>query len=474
MSFERLWGFLAFALPALAGLLAPMSTVDLAYQVRAGDEILLTGAIPTADTWTSTVVGAPWVDQQWGAQVVLAVVYGAGGWVGLALLRAVCVGVAFAFVAAACREQGAGPRVAALLALVAFLLASPALALRPQLFGIVLFAATLWLLAGRRRAPWRTWAIPVLAVAWANVHGSFVLAPALAGWALLEDVLARDGGARRGLLLAAATAAATVATPFGPGAWTYAIGLSSNATLASRVSEWQPPSLLDPVGAAFLASIAVVAILVAGGWLGGRRLSIPSLGVLVGLAALGVRAVRGIAWWPLGAAVMVAPLFASGASSAAAHDPRPTPARARRLNGIVAGLLAIVGVALLASWVPADPIAGFDRVSDAPAGVTRTVLAEARPEVRLFHPQRWGSWLELAAPGARTFVDSRIELFPDDVWADYDAVMAGADGWEAVLERRGIDLVLLGPGDDARAARLARAGWAERYAGADGRVFGRG
>ena len=74
MSLNRLWAFLAIALPVLAALIAPMSTVDLTYHLRAGAEILDSGAIPTVDTWTFTAAGQPWFDQQWGAQVVLAAV----------------------------------------------------------------------------------------------------------------------------------------------------------------------------------------------------------------------------------------------------------------------------------------------------------------------------------------------------------------------------------------------------------------
>ena len=66
------------------------------------------------------------------------------------------------------------------------------LAMRPQLFAVPLFAASLWILAGRHAHPARLWALPVLAIVWANVHGSFVFAPLLVGLALVEDVIGRD------------------------------------------------------------------------------------------------------------------------------------------------------------------------------------------------------------------------------------------------------------------------------------------
>ena len=68
VSLSRFWLFLAVALPVLAALLAPMSTVDLTYQLRAGAEILDTGAIPSMDTWTFTAAGlpAPWNGERHG------------------------------------------------------------------------------------------------------------------------------------------------------------------------------------------------------------------------------------------------------------------------------------------------------------------------------------------------------------------------------------------------------------------------
>ena len=74
--------FLAVALPVLATLIGSLATVDLTYLIRAGEEIFATGRIPNVDTWTFTAAGLPWVDQQWGTEVIFATVYRLGGWTG--------------------------------------------------------------------------------------------------------------------------------------------------------------------------------------------------------------------------------------------------------------------------------------------------------------------------------------------------------------------------------------------------------
>ncbi|MEO7230627.1 MAG: hypothetical protein ABIZ30_08560, partial [Candidatus Limnocylindrales bacterium] len=177
----ELWTFLAVALPVLAALIATLPTVDLAYQLRAGAEILDGQGIPSSDTWTFTAAGLPWLDQQWGAQVALAAVFQATGWTGLAIIRAALVGLISGLVLIAIRGRAPGirPRTAALLTLLAFVVTAPALALRPQLLGMALFAATLVIASRRVSHPRLAWLFPVIAVAWANIHGSFILAPIL-------------------------------------------------------------------------------------------------------------------------------------------------------------------------------------------------------------------------------------------------------------------------------------------------------
>src|ERR1019366_7473229 len=101
------------------------------------------------DPFAFTTAGGAWLDQQWGAQVLLAIGYRAGGWAGLAILRAIFVAVVIGLVFVACRRSGVGLRVAAWLALATFVLAAAAMGMRPQLLGMVLFATTLAILAGR-------------------------------------------------------------------------------------------------------------------------------------------------------------------------------------------------------------------------------------------------------------------------------------------------------------------------------------
>ena len=263
------------------------------------------------------------------------------------------------------RRRGLAARDAALLALAAFFVAAPALALRPQLLGMGLFAVVLVLVSDRRRQPAGLWAIPVLMVVWANVHGSFFLAPIILGLAWLEDLAEHAANARRTLFVALLSVVAACVTPFGPAVWAYAIGLSTNPEVTRRITEWQPTTIRDVTGMVFFASVAVVVLLMARG---GRTVPWPTLAWLGTFAAIGLYAQRGLAWWSLAAAVAVAGLLATRTRAVAAREPA-TPRLMRQLNGVVAAAIILAAIALLPAWRPIDP----------GNGVPLAVLTDAPP-----------------------------------------------------------------------------------------------
>ena len=462
MSLRALWTFLAVALPVLASVLAPMSTVDLTYHLRAGREILAKGVIPTVDSWTFTTAGTPWFDQQWGAQVVLRLTETVGYWTGLVLLRAALTATIVGSLFVIARRRGLDMRRAAVLALAAFVVASPAMALRPQLLGMACFAVTLLAVTERHRLPRAVWIIPVVTVIWANLHGSFFLAPLVLGLAWIEDVRDRRRSARFTMVAGLVSAAAACLTPFGPAVWGYVAGLSSNSEVTTQVTEWQPTSLHDAPGILFFGSALAVAFLLARR---GRRAPWPTLLWLGAFFAIGVYAQRGIAWWPLAAVAAIVPLMGPHA------DPdRIDPPRIRRVNAAIVIALAAIGIALLPAWRPIDPgtRAPAGLLTDAPPGLTAALREIVRPGDRILDAQAWGSWLEYTFPDATVAVDSRVEFFPPQVWRDYESVLFGREDAPAVLSRWRANLAALEPTQSETRAGLERLGWRVTYSGEDG------
>jgi hypothetical protein len=463
LSLDRLWVLLAIGLPALAALIVPLPAVDLAYGVRTGELILVAASLPSVDTYTFTVAGEPWTDQQWLAQVAFALVHRAGGWELLAVLRAAMVAATFGLVIAASIVRGAAPRTASILALLAFLVAAPALALRPQLIGILLFAVLVWLVADRRRRPGRMWLAPVLIVLWANVHGSVVLAPILLGYAWLEDLVDRSGGAnhRQSLAVLILGSLATLVNPFGIGVWGYALGVGLDPEITGQVAEWQRTSPFTVPGLLFYLSAATVAVLLV---IRRGTLRWPAWLWLATLFVVGAWTVRGLPWWALGAAVTVAAVLPA---AAAARRPR-----ANALNAVTAIAIGVAIVAALPWWRPVEPLTGrVGLLSYAPSGLAQALQDQVVPEDRVFTPQTLGSWFEWAVPDARYFVDSRIELFPAEVWRDYRAIVAG-DGALDLLAEWKVQAVVVSPDEPGlREALDGSEAWVRLHADDDGELY---
>jgi hypothetical protein len=202
----------------------------------------------------------------------------------------------------------------------------------------------------------------------------------------------------------------------------------------------------------------------------GRPTPWPTLAWLAVFFVIGVYAQRGLAWWPLGAAAAIAGTLVTARTG---KTPVDTPL-IRRLNLVVAGSLVLAALALLPAWRPIDPgtRTPVAVLADAPSGITAALRTSSMPGDRVFNPQVWGSWFLYALPDRAVAIDSRIEFFPAEVWNDYERVLAGADGWQAIMQGWNADVVVV-EGDDRSGlgARLVRAGWREVYRDTDGRIL---
>lgn len=445
---EAAWRWLPWLLPAFVTLVAPLGTIDLAYQLRLGEAIVASGGVPRTDTFTFSVAGAAWVDQQWLAQVVLSRIGVWGDAAGLALAGAILIACSFGLLSLACRARGAPVRTSGVLALLSFVVAAPMLAVRPQLFGVVGVALALWVVSTDSRP---VWLLPAIALALANLHGSFPVLVLIAGLAAL-------GSPRRarGWVVLAATAAATVITPFGAGVWSYVLDITSDPVIRTQVTEWAPPSLTDAAG--LLALTSLLAVVVVGVR---RRARIGWIDVvwLVVFAVPAVASQRAVVWWALVAPTVVARWLAEPTERGIADD-----AHTGRPGRLVAALAAVLVVLALPWW------RGGPSLEDAPPGVA-DALAALPEGTRVVVYQPWASWIEYRAPNALTYVDSRIELFPEEIWSRYDAIASGDGG--------GLDLI----GADAIAGEATwppiialdgAAGWRTAYEGTDGVVLVRG
>jgi hypothetical protein len=212
-----------------------------------------------------------------------------------------------------------------------------------------------------------------------------------------------------------------------------------------------PGALLYP------AAIASIVLLVRGR----SRVSVADWALALVLTLMAVWAERGVAWWAMGMVYLLGGVLAVVATPARAE-------RASRVNGAIAVMLGVLIIVALPWWRPLDPLTGrTGLLSYAPSGLAAALRDQVGPGTRAVVTQTWGSWFEWAVPEALYLVDSRFELFPAPVWADYMTIQTGGDAAPPTLERLSTELVVMPP------SWIPPAGWKRIYEDADGVVYGR-
>ena len=146
-------------------------------------------------------------------------------------------------------------------------------------------------------------------------------------------------------------------------------------------------------------------------------------------------------------AVRNVPVFAlvvAAVASSALAAARPTKAPRPRSASVAAwstvGMFALLCVLIPALvWRAAPPAE-----SGLPAGLARALLAQARSQPRVFCEDFAWCSLFLREPGAaRFYMDGRCDPYPAAMWRDYRLVMDGNRRWALILQREGIDAILV-------------------------------
>jgi tetratricopeptide (TPR) repeat protein len=179
------------ALFALGAALALQSvrTFDYWWHLRSGQLIAETGSVPTADPFSFTASGNPWIDIHWLHQLALYGLYVLGGHDAVVLAKVVMVLLLVAILATIGyrRER---PLVSIFGLTLTLLVVSDRIMPRPELLTFVFLAAVFALLERftRKNDAW-VYAIVGVQLLWANVHGLFAVGVAVCGAYLVAEVL---------------------------------------------------------------------------------------------------------------------------------------------------------------------------------------------------------------------------------------------------------------------------------------------
>jgi hypothetical protein len=459
--------------------LFPISSVDAYYHLATGRRILDDREIPARGVGSATFGHVPWHDNEWGFQVLAALVGRAerepggvlvltpAGRVGLVLMRAGALAAALSLVAATMARCGVGAVLRALGVWLAAFLTFGNLFwdIRPQILSYVALAALAFLLELERDG--RRWALPAcLAVIalWANFHGAFVVGigllacEAAGGWLeARRDATLRPYAWR----LTASTLGAPLAAclnPLGFRQLVHPLVYMAHPEIYAGNNEWMRPDFLHlPL---MLATFGLLALALATG----ARLRPGHLLRVVLFGALFLTAIRHL---PL-VTIVVVPVLALAATEAgkgpgwrAFWDPGSVAGIPRRSRAVLV-LLVLAGIAGLSGAKFIGVVPRFDeRPSRALPEAHVRFLAAHAVRGNGFNAYGFGGFLMFRMyPQERVFMDGRNDLYGTFRARVYNRILFTEPGWGELwtdaVARYDIGWVLV-DGTDPLAAALANA-----------------
>jgi hypothetical protein len=365
--------------------------------------------------------------------------------VALGLLKAALMVTAFAFCVATGFRSRARPFSCAVFALAGLWASRAYFTDGPMLAGYACFSAALFMMEGDFwPAFFRRWIwLPLLAVAWLNLHlSALLLLPLALAWMLGERGDPREAPAvplfSKALFLAL-LAGCFLLNPDGWRIFTQPLALSGRE--ARWLYGWASPlaaSGFHEAQPALLLMILALPLILAGTWMeeGRERLGRDILlyGFLAGLALLSQTLIPFFCVW-------VAPVAAYRATLLV--DSVPGWLKASRWP-FKLGLLLLGLLALPRAWASQD--FGFGtRLGEAPAQ-TLELMREQGLNGVVFAPLAWSGWLQWQLKDQARLLVAPRAFDPANARDYLQAMEAQPAVWPQVFGRYGVDLALLPPG----------------------------
>lgn len=426
----------------LGAALSRLTSFDVFFNIASGRWILAHG-FPRDDPFSLTAPHA-WFPHQWGYGVLAAGSVERMGGAGPAWLAGlVLAGTILLLWRILARAAGRGGLVALVCLLLALLAQQHTWdAQRGHQVGTLLFVAAVAVCLRHRGAPrgWRgVWLLVPLCALWANLHGSWLAGPALAGavgCGMLFDRRGSKAPASKAPVLCGAALLgilAAAASPEGFRTCLYPLRFVS-AGRGGGIMEWHSMDLANPNAQAVVVLAAVLLAL----WVRGPRRPLALMLPAAGLVAASVLAERFTpltgTWLAAAVAELVPASFGQQAGRLAGALGRvdgKLAAYHRQASGWTwpVGALAAAGVVFLAA-----PPSLSDRMDPAMFPVAPLRALCQLPPGRVLNTYRFGGAVSaLCGPDHKVYIDGRNDLFPPRVHRDYRRLVLLEPGWREVL-----------------------------------------
>lgn len=440
-----------------------LSDPDIWWHLRNAEYLLSNLRLPRFDTLSFTVIGHPWINHEWLAEIPYYLAWREFGLVGIKTFSLVLLESIFLGLLYLCWKISGNIKASVVVCIFAVMLGSVSFGPRTLLFGydyLLLLLVILQRFRALGKAP--LWALPPLFCLWINTHGSwslgivtfgiFIAAGLVEGqWGRLEATRWSPSQLRRLGAAMVASVGALFINPYGYHLVLYPFDLAFRQKLnVAHVAEWVSVDFHDARGK--LALILVVALLL-GALLSAHQWKLHELAlVLFGLYS-GLTYIRFLFL----VAIFAAPLLAKFLDFIPPYRPEIDKPLANAM--IMAAVLGFL-------------IGGFPTTASLERSVDHDYPAEVLPYLQAHPPKGpmvnyylWGGYLEWNKRDIPVFVDSRVDIFEyAGVFRDYIDLL-GLASPEAILNKYNIQYVLFPPNEALTYVLRHDPRWKEVYTG---------
>ena len=449
-----------------------LSDPDIWWHLRNAQFLFAQHRLASADMYSWTVYGHPWIDHEWLAEIPYYLAWRAFGLVGSKALSLLILELIFGGLLYLCWRSARNIKAATIACYLAILLGSVSFGPRTLSFGYVYLLALLVILDEfRSGAKNRLWLVPLLFCLWINTHGSWAIGMVVfviflgsglieGRWGSVEAARWTSSQLRQLGAAMAASIAALFLNPYGYRLVFYPFDMAFRQKLnIAHVAEWSSVDFHDTRGR--IALVFLLALLL-GTLLSSHRWQLYELGVVLFGIYAGLTYVRFLFLAGILAAPLIANFFKDFIPKYNAESDRPI------LN---AAMIAAALVFVL--WA-------FPKGQNLLQSVDREYPAEALPQVaslapsdRVLNYYLWGGYLGWTQPTFRDFIDSRVDIFEySGVLQDYLDLL-DLQNPEAVLDKYKVRYVLFPPNEPLSYVLEHDPAWKVIFRGKISILFGR-
>ena len=449
---QCLWLVLVLVLLAEPSRTSMVATdADACMHWRVGEDMLRSGQVVRADTYSHTMPGAPVITKEWLSEIFFAAAGRLGGYKGLGVLGALAIATTFWLLHRQLLREGNDLLIATLVTLLAAWAGVIHWLARPHVFTFLLLL--LWNGALRRfEADGRPMRLAVVLAAlmlfWVNLHGAFLLGFVVLGayWlgAVIEFIrppaaVPRTAARRKIFWLTIAGLLALAVSLINPNGWhlhQHNIQFMRSSYLTNLLFEHRPINFHSSDALGFLMWLA--ALIAALAVRQRPRLPASSVILIAGWTYLALYAVRNI---PL-MALVTAPIVASAFSACVRGRWREKSQRLSAENAAsngwpVVALIALIAVVLVprSTDMPPDrwPVNAVKFINQHPEQFTGNMLNQ----------HAWGGYLMWVMPERKVFVDGRTDFYGEAFIRNFLDLTELRPGWREKLDTCKVSWTLL-------------------------------